>query len=414
MNAELIAVGTEILLGDIVNTDAQLISQGLSELGINVFYQTVVGDNPERLRRVIDEAKERADILITTGGLGPTLDDLTKETLAAAFGKKLVLHEPSLADIRGFFDKIGREMTPNNEKQAWLPEGCTVFVNDWGTAPGCAFEAEGKYVLMLPGPPRECEPMWKYRAMPYLYPLAGGCIVSHNIRVIGLGESAMEDRLHDMMERMTNPTIAPYAKTSECFARVTAKADTAEEAEALLAPVVDEVCAMLGDDVYGVDVDSLEQVVGDLLRARGLTLAVAESCTGGLLSKRITDVAGCSAYYKGGVCSYCNEVKKNVLGVRAETLDTVGAVSPETAEQMAEGVARALGADVGVGITGIAGPDGGTPEKPVGLVYLSVWYDGRATTRKMQSSLGRDRVRNQAASTALDMIRRIVGEPTKK
>lgn len=406
MNAELIAVGTEILLGDIVNTDAQVISQGLSELGINVFYQTVVGDNPARLRHVIETARDRADIIITTGGLGPTLDDLTKETLATVFGRKMALHQPSLDRIKGFFQTIGREMTPNNEKQAWLPEGCTVFVNEWGTAPGCAFEAYGKHVIMLPGPPRECEPMWQQCAMPYLYPFAGGCIVSRNVRVFGLGESNMETILHDMMETSTNPTIAPYAKTSECFARVTAKAETPEECEKLLEPVVEKICGLLGDDVYGVDVDSLEQVVGDGLRERGMTLAVAESCTGGLLSKRITDVPGCSDYYLGGVCSYANEVKMKVLGVKKETLDTVGAVSPEVAEQMAEGVAKALGADVGVGITGVAGPGGGTEEKPVGLVYISVWCKGQHYTRKMKSTNGRDRVRMQAASTALDMIRR--------
>ena len=406
MNAELIAVGTEILLGDIVNTDAQVISQGLSELGINVFYQTVVGDNPARLRHVVETARDRADIIITTGGLGPTLDDLTKETLAAVFGKKLALHQPSLDRIKGFFQTIGREMTPNNEKQAWLPEGCTVFVNDWGTAPGCAFEAYGKHVLMLPGPPRECNPMWKECAMPYLYKLAGGCIVSRNIRVFGLGESNMEAILHDMMAESKNPTIAPYARTSECYARVTAKADTPEECEKLLDPVVEKICGLLGEDVYGVDVDSLEQVVGDGLRQRGMTLAVAESCTGGLLSKRITDVPGCSDYYLGGVCSYANEVKMNLLGVKKETLDTLGAVSPEVAEQMAEGVAKALGADVGVGITGVAGPGGGTDEKPVGLVYISVWHKGQHFTRKMKAANGRDRIRMQAASTALDLIRR--------
>lgn len=247
MNAELIAVGTEILLGDIVNTDAQLISQGLSELGINVFYQTVVGDNPARLERVVREAKDRADIIITTGGLGPTLDDLTKETLATVFGKKMVLHQPSMDRLTDFFKTIGREMTKNNEKQAWLPEGCTVFTNLWGTAPGCAFEADGKHVLMLPGPPRECNPMWKECAMPYLYKLAGGCIVSRNIRVFGLGESNMENILHDMMEKSANPTIAPYARTSECFARVTAKADTPAECEKMLDPVVDEILKLLGD-----------------------------------------------------------------------------------------------------------------------------------------------------------------------
>ena len=244
--------------------------------------------------------------------------------------------------------------------------------------------------------------------MPYLYKLAGGCIVSRNIRVFGLGESNMEAILHDMMAKSKNPTIAPYAKTSECFARVTAKADTPEQCETLLEPVVEKICGLLGEDVYGVDVDSLEQVVGDGLRQRGLTLAVAESCTGGLLSKRITDIPGCSDYYLGGVCSYANSVKMNVLGVKKETLDAVGAVSPEVAEQMAEGVARALGADIGVGTTGIAGPGGGTDDKPVGLVYISVWYKGQHFTRKMQSMNGRDRIRMQAASTALDLIRRNV------
>ena len=410
MRAELIAVGTEILLGNIVNTDAQVISQGLSELGIDVFYQTVVGDNPERLERVIREARERAEIIVTTGGLGPTLDDLTKETLARVFGKKMVLHEPSLERIRAFFREIGREMTPNNEKQAWLPEDCTVFENDWGTAPGCAFEADGTHVIMLPGPPRECEPMFRQCAMRYLYRLAGGCIVSHNVRVFGLGESNMEAILHDRMEQMTNPTIAPYAKTGECFVRVTAKADTAEEAERLCRPVVDEVVSTIGDVVYGVDVDSLEAVVGKLLEEKGLTLAVAESCTGGLLSKRLTDIPGCSSYYLGGVCSYSNQVKINVLGVDGTLIARNGAVDPLVAEQMARGVARVIGSDIGVGITGIAGPGGGTPEKPVGLVYISVCYGDRAVVHTMRSSLGRDRVRVQAASTALDMVRRLLAE----
>lgn len=406
MNAELIAVGTEILLGEIVNSDAQFISQGLSELGMNVYYQTVVGDNPERLRHVVEMAKSRADIIITTGGLGPTLDDLTKETLASVFGKRMQLHQDSLDRIVEYFKSVAKPMTKNNEKQAWLPEGCEVFANKWGTAPGCVFEAEGKHVIMLPGPPRECEPMWKTYAMPYLYRLSGSCIVSHNVRVMGLGESAMEDRLHDLMESMENPTIAPYARTSECFARITAKAQTPEQAEVLLAPVVQQVVDMLGKDVYGVDVDSLEQVVGDALRVQGKTLAVAESCTGGLLSKRITDVPGCSDYYLGGVCSYSNDVKRKILGVSSQTLEEFGAVSEQVAMQMARGVADALGADIGVGITGIAGPGGGTKDKPEGLVYISVYHAEKYHTIRSQSGLGRDRVRNHAASVALDMIRR--------
>lgn len=406
MNAELIAVGTEILLGQIVNTDAQVIAQGLSELGINVYYQTVVGDNPERLERAIIEAKNRADIIITTGGLGPTLDDLTKETLAKVFNKSLKLDEESLDEIKIFFDKLGKQMTPNNQKQAWLPEGCTVFKNEWGTAPGCGFESDSKYVIMLPGPPRECEPMFKKYAVPFLYPLAGGCIKSHNVRMFGIGESAMETKLHDLMQSMQNPTIAPYAKTSECFVRITAKAETEDEAEKMLQPVVEKVKQIIGDDVYGVDVDSLEQVVGRLLIKNNMTLSVAESCTGGLLSKRITDLAGASDYYMGGVCSYSNEVKMKVLGVKAETLEKYGAVSSQTAEEMAKGVAERLGTDVGVGITGIAGPGGGTIDKPVGLVYISVWINGKCITKKTNNTHGRDRVRNYAASVALDIIRR--------
>lgn len=410
MNAEFIAVGTEILLGDIVNTDAQVLSQGLAELGIGVFYETVVGDNQERLKKTIELAKSRSDIIITTGGLGPTLDDLTKETLAEVFGKKLELHEPSLDRIKVFFEKIGRTMTPNNEKQAWLPEGCEVFQNDWGTAPGCAFYADGCHVLMLPGPPRECAPMFRYCAMPYLAKLSGGTIVSHNVHIFGMGESEMETRLHDLMNESTNPTLAPYAKDNECLVRVTAKAETAEEAEKMIAPMIEKVRETLGKVVYSVDTESLEKVVAEGLTKLGLTLSVAESCTGGLLSKRITDIGGSSAFYKGGVCTYCNELKEKLLGVRRETLDTYTAVSEQTAREMAEGVAKTLGTDIGVGITGYAGPDGGTAENPVGTVYIAVYYNGQSFVRRMTSAMGRDRVRNGAASNALDMIRRKIIE----
>ena len=283
MNAELIAVGTEILLGDIVNTDAQVISQGLSELGINVFYQTVVGDNPARLRHVIETARDRGGYHQSRpAALGPTLDDLTKETLATVFGRKMALHQPLARRIKDFFQTIGREMTPNNEKQAWLPEGCTVFVTSGALAPGCAFEAYGKHVLMLPGPPRECNPMWKECAMPYLYKLAGGCIVffAQRARVrSGRKQYGNHPARHDGKKH--HPTIAPYAKTSECFARVTAKADTPEECEKLLEPVVEKICGLLGDDVYGVDVDSLEQVVGD-----GLARARHDACRRGKLHGR--------------------------------------------------------------------------------------------------------------------------------
>lgn len=406
MKAEMIAVGTEILLGDIVNTDAQVISLGLDELGIDVYYQTVVGDNPERLRGVLEIARERSDLIITTGGLGPTLDDLTRETIADVFGKKLVLHEPSLRRITAFFDRMGREMTPNNIKQAMLPAGCTVLPNDWGTAPGCAFEADGVHVLMLPGPPRECTPLFRTAGMAYLSKLAGGVIVSHTIHIFGMGEAQMEDRLHDLMEAGRNPTLAPYAKDGECMVRVTAKAECTEKAEELLAPAVQQVCRKLGDVVYGIDAGSLEQAAAAALTAHGLTLAVAESCTGGLLSKRITDISGASRFYKGGACTYCNEMKMKLLGVKKETLDRYTAVSVQTAEEMARGIAAVCGADIGVGVTGYAGPDGGEDGTPVGTIHIGIFYHGETQVRTICSPRGRETARRDAANHALDMILR--------
>lgn len=408
MKAEIIAVGTEILLGDIVNTNAQVISLGLDELGIDVYYQTVVGDNPERLKEVLEIARRRSDLIITTGGLGPTLDDLTRETIAEAFGKQLVLHKRSLRRITAFFDQIGREMTQNNVKQAMLPAGCKVLDNEWGTAPGCAFEADGVHVLMLPGPPTECTPLFRTAGMAYLARLAGGVIVSHNIRIFGIGESTMEDKLHDLMEKSTNPTLAPYAKDGECLVRVTAKAENAEEAERLLQPAVKQVCDILGDVVYGVDVESLEHAVAKLLTGKGLTLSVAESCTGGLLSKRITDVSGASKFYRGGACTYCNEIKMKVLGVKKETLDEFTAVSSQTAREMAEGMAKAYDTDLGIGITGYAGPDGGEDGTPAGTVYIGIYYQGKTHVRCILSPRGRERARWDAANNALDMILRAV------
>ena len=344
---EILSVGTELLLGNIANTDAQTLSQGLSALGLNVYYHTVVGDNPQRVRQAVDVAKGRADVIITTGGLGPTCDDLTKNVLAEAFGKQLVFDETSAQRIRTHFARIGRTMTENNMQQAMLPEGCTIFANDWGTAPGCAFQADGVHVIMLPGPPSECGPMFQYRAVPYLQQLSEGVIASHTIKLFGIGESSVEAQLRQQMNAMTNPTLAPYAKEGECELRVTAKAATAEEAQALLQPTVDQIKALFGSKVYGVDVPSLEAVVEDLLRQKGMTLGTAESCTGGLMAKRLTDVPGASQVFKGGVVSYTNEVKHGVLGGPQELLDRFGAVSAPVAQAMAHAPAEAaLGQDV--------------------------------------------------------------------
>ena len=407
-NAELIAVGTELLLGNIANTDAQMLSKGLSALGINVFYHTVVGDNPERLKAAVALAKTRADIIITTGGLGPTCDDLTKNVLAECFGKKLVYDEESAARIRAYFDRLhtNRPMTENNLQQAYLPEGCTILSNDWGTAPGCAFEADGVHVIMLPDPPSECAPMFEHRAAPYLRSLSDGTIASRTLRIFGMGESSVEARLRDRMNSMQNPTLAPYAKTGEVELRITAKADTLGEAQALIAPVEKELCEMFGPLVYGADVDSLEQVVAMHLKLKGLTLGCAESCTGGLAAKRMTDLPGASAVFKGGVVSYTNEVKQNVLGVPQALLEEYGAVSEQVAAAMARGARKVLGCDLALAVTGVAGPDPDDRGNPVGLVYVALAAPDGVRVRTLHQGMGRERIRITSASHAFDMARR--------
>ena len=406
--AELIAVGTELLLGNIANTDAQILSQGLSTLGITVHYHTVVGDNPQRLRQALDIARTRADIIITTGGLGPTYDDLTKQTICAAFGRELELHPDILEGIRSFFAKTGRTMPENNVQQAMLPVGCTVFDNPVGTAPGCAFEEGGVHVLMLPGPPFECRYMFENRAAPYLRALTDGVIVSHEIRVYGMGESHVEEKLRDIMTTMTNPTLAPYAKPGECMLRATAKAPTAQQAEEMLTPLVGQVEEILGDVVYGVDVGSLEEVASRLLREKGLTLSAAESCTGGLIAKRITDLPGASQIFRGGVVSYTNDVKADVLGVPREVLEEYGAVSEPVARAMAQGCRKLCGSDIALSVTGLAGPEGDDRGNEVGTVYIALSDSQGTICKKFSCGMGRgrDRVRSSAAQNAFDMLRR--------
>ena len=402
---EILSVGTELLLGNIANTDAQMLSQGLSELGLNVFWHTVVGDNLQRAEEAVALAKQRADIIITTGGLGPTCDDLTKNVLAEAFGKKLVFDEGSAERIRSYFQRTGRPMTDNNLQQAMLPEGCTILENDWGTAPGCAFEAEGCHVIMLPGPPSECRPMFQYRAKPYLLSLSEGVIASHTIKLFGIGESSMEAQLRDQMNAMSNPTLAPYAKEGECELRVTAKAATDGEAQALLRPTVEQVRALFGDKVYGVDVPSLEYVVIQALKTKDLTLGVAESCTGGLIAKRLTDVPGASAAFKGGIVSYTNEVKENLLGVPPHILERYGAVSKEVAAAMAEGARRALGCDIALSATGVAGPDKDDWGNEVGTMFVAISTFKGTHVRPLHLGIRpmRERLRTQTASHAFDL-----------
>ena len=407
--AELIAVGTEILLGNIANTDAQILSEKLAELGIDVLYHTVVGDNPERLRAALELARTRADIIITTGGLGPTYDDLTKQTICEVFGRRNVLRPELEAWLRNLFAARGRPMTENNLQQAYLPEGCTVFENQNGTAPGCAFCEDGVHVLMLPGPPHECALMFETGAAPYLRALSHDVIVSHTLRIYGRGESEVEMLLRDKIAQMKNPTVAPYAKPDECMLRVTAKAASREEAEALLRPAVDEVLSVVGDCVYGVDVDSLEAVCLSLLKELGKTLAVAESCTGGLLAKRLTDVPGASASFLGGVVSYTNDVKANILNVPQSLLDGHGAVSAPVARAMAEGARARTGADYALSVTGVAGPDTDDRGNPVGLVYIGLAAPNGTEVRERRfGKRTREHIRAQAANTAFDLLRRIL------
>lgn len=414
-NAELIAVGTEILLGDIVNTHSQYLSQKLAEIGINVFYHTTVGDNPGRLHAVIEQAIHRSDIVILSGGLGPTEDDLTKETVCEVMGIPLHQDKEALERMQAFFDRMGREMTRNNVKQSMVPDGATIFQNDRGTAPGMAIEQNGKVVVLLPGPPKELIPMFEGQAYPYLQKLSDAVLVSRSFRVFGVGESLVEVKLGRMLDG-ANPTVALYAKPNEVLIRVTAKADDREQASAMLKPVVDEIYSILGDTVYGEDVDNLQQVVVPLLMEKGLKVATAESCTGGLLAQRITSIPGSSAVFEYGAVTYANRIKHALLGVPEEMLSRYGAVSEPVATAMSEGVLRASGADIGVGITGIAGPDGGSEEKPVGTVYISVACKGKETvTKRYQFGYGRgsgaderESIRNASAMTALDMIRRAI------
>jgi len=405
MNAEIISVGTELLLGHTVNTDTTYVARELSPIGINLLFSCTVGDNVERLKSTLQSALHRSDLIITTGGLGPTGDDLTKEVIAETAGKKLVLHQDSMDRILHYFK--GRVLGETQQKQAMLPEGCTVFQNDFGTAPGCGFEtAEGKIMIMLPGPPSELIPMLKNYAIPYLAKGANATIVSKIVRVFGLGEGFVAEEIIDLTD-CANPTAATYAKDGEMFVRVTARAENESTAAAMCVPVVEELKKRLGNFIYGIDMENLEEVVVTELAKRHWKLASAESCTGGLLASRITDIPGASDVFHMGVVTYANRIKTLLLDVPEEILAQYGAVSEQTARAMAEGIRKKSGSELGISITGIAGPGGGTEEKPVGLVYLALSDSEHTWVRKMSGrSKGRSYLRYLAASNALDMVRR--------
>lgn len=405
MKAEIISVGTEILLGDIVNTNAVFLAQQLAELGYGVYYQTVVGDNPERLAQVVSRAKERSNIVLLTGGLGPTDDDLTKQTVASVFADTLVLDEVELEKLESFFATRGVPMAENNKKQAMMPKKGEKLPNENGTAPGVMFVDGDSTAFLMPGPPSEMKPMFLSQVKPRLMKGQAQTIHSLTLHIAGIGESDLETLVYDLLQS-ENPTAALYAKTGEVHLRITARADTVEQAEKMCQEKADTFRKILQHKIYSENNDDLETTVVKIIAGQHKMLATAESCTGGLLSQRITSVPGSSAMFGFGVCTYSNEMKQKILGVSDQTLEKFGAVSQQTAKEMATGSMQFAGADYGVGITGLAGPDGGSQEKPVGLVYIAVCNAKSIVVKKtLWVNRSRQSVREMAAQTALDMVR---------
>ena len=409
--AEILCTGEELLLGDIVNTNAAFLSERLTDLGICVYHHSVVGDDPHRLGECVEEGLSRSDVVIISGGLGPTKDDLTKETVAALFGRKMKLHEPSLADIKSYFERTGRVMSKNNEKQAMMPEGAIVFPNHFGTAPALALERDSKSVIMLPGPPSELIPLFFEQVEPYLKSKISQAIVSKNIHIFGMGESAVAERIDALLIDTPSLTAATYCKEGEVRIRITARAEDESIATALCESHAQKIMqSEVGGFVYGVDVGTIENAVVMALHEKKLTLSAAESCTGGLIAKRITDISGCSDVFFGGCVTYTNDVKRRLIGVKAETLERYGAVSEQTAREMARGVRIATGSDIGISTTGVAGPTGGTAETPVGTVFIGIsTSEGESVRRLSLSSMrSREYIRQASATNAFDMVLKAV------
>ncbi|MDO5009577.1 MAG: competence/damage-inducible protein A [Intestinibacter bartlettii] len=405
MKAEIITVGTEILLGDILNTNCRYLSRELAAMGIEMYYQITVGDNEERLLKTLEESLNRSDIVICTGGLGPTEDDMTKEVCAKYFGYELELHKPSLDAMLERFKHMNRVPTKNNEKQAYFPKEAYILKNDNGTAPGCIMEKDNKMIVVLPGPPKEMQPMFENYVKPYLSKLTDDVIESEVLRIIGVGESKVENDILDIIDSQTNPTIATYAKGYECTLRITAKAKSVEEAKELIKPMSDEMKRRFGQSLYATGETSIEEVVAKMLVENNLKIAVAESCTGGMVSASLINYPGISSVFMEGCVTYSNEAKMKSLGVKKETLDVYGAVSPECAKEMAAGVAARYNTNVGIATTGIAGPAGGTDEKPVGLVYFGIYINGKVISKKYVFNGDRQGVRERATRTILNDLR---------
>lgn len=405
MKAEIIAVGTELLLGEIVNTDSQFLASELSKIGIDVYYQSVVGDNEKRLTDTINTALSRSDIIILSGGLGPTNDDITKETLSKAMGAKMALDNESLDNIKSYFRAMNRKMTDSNIKQAIMPVGGIVFKNNNGTAPGGAIEKDGKIAIFLPGPPNEIRPMYYESVKPYLESKSDSVLISKTLRIIGIGESTVDEMLSDLMKNSKNPTVAPYAKTNEVTLRITAKCKDEAEGEKMIAPIEEQIRSMLGESIYGINDDSLFSVVCGMLRDKNMTVSFAESCTGGLLAEKITQVSGASEVFKQSYVTYCDEAKKDILGVKIETLEKYSAVSEQTAIEMAKGALEKSKADIALSVTGVAGPKSDERGNPVGLVYIGIADKNDFYAKKFNFKGSREKIRNSACMNAYAMLR---------
>lgn len=410
MNCTILSVGTELLIGQITNTNSVYLSKQLNLLGINVLYHFTVGDNKTRLEEILKYSIEKTDIIITTGGLGPTQDDLTKETISAMMDRSLIKHESSYKKLYEIFKRLNRSMTDNNLKQIYLPENSIVLENNCGTAPGFMIENNGKVIISLPGPPKEMISMFENGVKKYLESKTSAIIYSKILRIFGIGESELESILYDLIDGQSNPTIATYAKEGEVSLRITSKAQNEKQALEIILPVIEEIKKRVGKYIYSYDNEELHEAVAKILNEKGICLSLAESCTGGLLASKLTEVPGISVSFDRCIVTYSNLSKIEELGVKKETLDNYGAVSEETAKEMVAGLKRKVKSELYLAITGIAGPDGGSDEKPVGLVYIALGYRGLLVCRKFNILGDRERIRNNSCLQALNMIRTIIIE----
>ena len=405
MKTEIITVGTEILLGDILNTNTHYLSNELANMGIDVYYQITVGDNEQRLLSQLKESFKRSDLVILTGGLGPTEDDITKEVCAKYFNMEMEFHEQSWDKIIEIHNKMNRKPTENNRKQAYFPKGSLILPNKYGTAPGCIVEKDKKTIILMPGPPKEMKPMFDNYVKPFLLKDNKNILKSKVLRIIGMGESKIENDLLDLIDKQINPTIATYAKDGECTVRITAKGKNEKEVESLIEPISNEIKSRFKEKVYGEDDTAIEDEVAKILVDNNLTIAVAESCTGGMVAADLINYPGISSVFMEGCVTYSNEAKMMTLNVKKETLNTVGAVSEQCAKEMSEGVAARHNTNIGLSTTGIAGPEGGSEDKPVGLVYMGITINNKTIVKKYIFNGNRQQIRSRACKTLLNDLR---------